>query len=301
MMLELWIPITIAAAFFQNLRSALQKHLKGRLSTSGASYVRFFYALPLALAYVWGLNTLGGMALPAPNLTFFTYCLHGGLTQILATMCVVALFAERNFAVGITFKKTEVIQTAIVGYLVLGEGVSRAGLLAVLLGFVGVVILSDPPGGIGRIWTRLMNRAAGLGLLSGVFFAVSAVGYRGASLALGSGDVALRAGFTLAVVTTSQTVAMLAWLAWRDRAQIVAVARAWRVAGLVGLASMVGSFCWFSAFTLKNAAYVNTLGQVEVIFSIAASVLFFKERIRGREVLGMAVLLASIVMLVTVL
>jgi len=34
-MLELWIPITIAAAFFQNLRSALQKHLKGRLSTAG--------------------------------------------------------------------------------------------------------------------------------------------------------------------------------------------------------------------------------------------------------------------------
>ncbi len=27
---EAWIPLTIAAAFFQNLRSALQKHLKGR-------------------------------------------------------------------------------------------------------------------------------------------------------------------------------------------------------------------------------------------------------------------------------
>ena len=61
---------------------------------------------------------------------------------------------------------------------------------------------------------------------------------------------------------------------------------------------MVGSFCWFSAFTLKNAAYVNTLGQVELIFSIAASVLFFKERITGRELTGMAVLLASILLLV---
>ena len=42
--IELWIPITVFAAFMQNLRSALQKHLKGRLSTGGASYVRFFYA-----------------------------------------------------------------------------------------------------------------------------------------------------------------------------------------------------------------------------------------------------------------
>ena len=300
--MDAWIPITIAAAAAQTVRFMLQKHLKSTaLTTTGATFARFAYSAPLVVLLIWIYARISEQPLPAMSGPFWAYALAGGLTQILATMCVVALFAERNFAVGITFKKTEVIQTAIVGYLVLGEGVSRAGLLAVLLGVVGVVILSDPPGGIGRIWTRLMNRAAGLGLLSGVFFAVSAVGYRGASLALGSGDVALRAGFTLAVVTTSQTVAMLAWLAWRDRAQIVAVARAWRVAGLVGLASMVGSFCWFSAFTLKNAAYVNTLGQVEVIFSIAASVLFFKERLRGREVLGMAVLLASIVMLVTVL
>ena len=102
----------------------------------------------------------------------------------------------------------------------------------------------------------------------------------------------------MAVVTASQTAAMLIWLGWRDRAQIVAVARAWRIAGLVGLASMVGSFCWFSAFTLKNAAYVNTLGQVELIFGLAASVLFFKEKISGRELTGMAFLLVSICLLV---
>ncbi len=64
---------------------------------------------------------------------------------------------------------------------------------------------------------------------------------------------------------------------------------------------MVGSFCWFSAFTLQNAAYVNTLGQVELLFSLAASVLFFKEKISGRELLGIAVLLASIVLLVALI
>ena len=37
--MELWVPITLAAAFMQNLRSALQKHLTGRLSTSGAAFV----------------------------------------------------------------------------------------------------------------------------------------------------------------------------------------------------------------------------------------------------------------------
>ena len=45
--MELWIPLTIAAAFFQNIRSALQKDLKGKLSILGAAYVRFVYALPV--------------------------------------------------------------------------------------------------------------------------------------------------------------------------------------------------------------------------------------------------------------
>ena len=47
-MIELWIPITVVAAFMQNLRSALQKHLKAKLSTGGATYVRFLFALPFA-------------------------------------------------------------------------------------------------------------------------------------------------------------------------------------------------------------------------------------------------------------
>ena len=36
----------------QNLRSALQKHLKSRLSTSGATAVRFFFAFPFAALYL---------------------------------------------------------------------------------------------------------------------------------------------------------------------------------------------------------------------------------------------------------
>jgi drug/metabolite transporter (DMT)-like permease len=94
---------------------------------------------------------------------------------------------------------------------------------------------------------------------------------------------------------------MALWLAWRERGQIATVIRAWRVAGLVGVTSMIGSFCWFSAFTLQNAAYVNALGQVELIFSLAASALFFRERITARELAGMALLGLGILVLVVLL
>ena len=84
----------------------------------------------------------------------------------------------------------------------------------------------------------------------------------------------------------------------RDRAEIVAVLAAWRVAALVGLTSMIGSFLWFTAFTLQNAAYVKAVGQIELVLSVLASVLFFHEKISARELGGIALLLVSILVLV---
>ncbi|MGO4915810.1 EamA family transporter [Pseudogemmobacter sp. W21_MBD1_M6] len=297
--MDIWIPVTIAAAFAQTIRFMLQKHLKAtRLSTAGATFARFVYSAPLVALLVWVYLWVSGQDIPGLSPRFWAFAMTGGLAQILATMCVVALFSHRNFAVGITFTKTVVVQTALVGFVLLGEGVSPAGIAAIALGLVGVLLLSDPPGGTGAWHKRIMNRAAGLGLLSGVFFAFSAVGYRGASLALSGGDVFLRAAFTLAIVTATQTIAMALWLAWRERGQMALVARHWRIAGLVGVTSMAGSLCWFTAFTLQTAAYVNALGQVELIFGFIASHFFFKERNSPRELWGLAVLMTSILLLI---
>ena len=42
--MPIWVALTVAAAFLQNLRSALQKELMGSLSVMGATAVRFFFA-----------------------------------------------------------------------------------------------------------------------------------------------------------------------------------------------------------------------------------------------------------------
>ncbi|MFV2003040.1 MAG: EamA family transporter [Paracoccaceae bacterium] len=302
--MEAWVPITIAAAVAQTLRFMLQKHLKStRLSTAGATFSRFIYSVPLIAVLMVIYAQYSAQDFPAASTRFWAFALTGGLSQILATLCVVALFGERNFAVGITFKKTEVLQAVIIGFVVLGEGVSAGGAAAVLLGFFAVILLSAAPrtASGGGFVSGLFNRASGLGLASGVLFAVSGVAYRGASLSLEGGDVALRAGFTLAMVTASQSIAMGAWLIWRDRDQLRAVFAAWRVASLVGITSMFGSFFWFTAFTLQSVAYVKALGQIELVFSLAASVLFFREKISARELAGIAILLISILLLVLVI
>ncbi|MCK5502936.1 MAG: EamA/RhaT family transporter, partial [Tritonibacter mobilis] len=123
--MPLWIPVTLAAASFQTVRFMLQKVLSSvTLSAAGATFSRFVYSAPLILLLLWAYVAATGAELPALSAQFWGFATIGGLSQILATVCVVALFKERNFAVGITFKKTEVIQTAIVGLVVLGDEVS---------------------------------------------------------------------------------------------------------------------------------------------------------------------------------
>ena len=210
-------------------------------------------------------------------------------------MCTVALFGLRNFAVGLAFTKTETVQVALFSLLVLGETVTRTGLFAILLGLAGVILISLKGRGAAA---GLGPRAVALGLLGGAAFGGSAIGYRGAALTLGDAHFFFRAAFTLAAVTLLQTLVMALWLRLAEPGQIARVFARWRVTALVGLTGMLGSLGWFTAFTLQNAAYVRALGQVELIFGFLVTGLVFRERITGREGLGIALLGLSVVILV---
>ncbi|WP_163849371.1 DMT family transporter [Pseudooceanicola aestuarii] len=291
-----WIAFTLAAVVFQTARFMLQKTLaRAALSAAGATFARFVFSAPLVWVALWALAP----GLPQLGPEFWIYAMAGGAAQILATVLVVLLFKSRNFAVGVTLKKTEVLMAVLVGLLVLGEGVSPSALTAILLGLGGVLLLADPPqlNNGWRGWTR--NRAAVYGIGSGVLFAISGVTYRGASL-LVTGEGWYRALVTLTAVVTVQMITMILWLALREPGQITRVFRAWRIAGWVGLASLAGSFCWFSAFTLQNAAYVNAVGQAEVVLSLLAGALFFRERITRREGTGIALITVSVLVLIVV-
>ena len=60
---------------------------------------------------------------------------------------------------------------------------------------------------------------------------------------------------------------------------------------------MITSACWFSAFALQNAAYVRALGQVELLFTFAASVFVFREKVAKSEVIGVILIVAAILLI----
>ncbi len=283
--MELWVGITIAAAFLQNLRSMLQKHLKARLSSLGATAIRFFFAVPVAWA-IW----LGVGPTPALPASFFTFTLLAAIGQIIGTLLLIYLFGLKNFAVGSTLARTEAVQTAMIGFVLLGDVISPWAVAGLLISLVGVILIAGKP-------AQLEARSVAIGLASGTCFAIASVLYRAATQELETGGPVSHGAAVLLVATSFQTALLVAWLLLKDRPQLRAVLKNWRLGALVGLTGGLASLGWFTAFSLQNAAYVKAVAQVEILFTLLSSWLFFKEVIRRAELLGIGFIASGILLL----
>lgn len=298
--MEAWIAITLGAAFLQNVRSSLQKHLKGKMGTTGATFVRFGFGMPFVLALIAVLHWKLGYAFPTLTAAFGLWAIVGALAQIAATFLLVHLFSHRNFAVGTAYSRTEPAQAALFGLILLGESISFGTLFAIAVCVAGVMLISVAKINLTfrSLVTSIGQRTALIGLASGTLFGLSAVAYRAASLSLGGPNYFVQAAITLACVITLQTVLMLTWITLRERHELANIARAWKPSLLTGIAGALASLGWFTAMTLQNAAVVKAVAQVEMLLAFATAVFVFKEKINRLETLGCALIAAGVVLVV---
>lgn len=298
--MELWIFITLGAAFLQNLRSATQKHLKSVMGTSGATFVRFGFGLPFALFFLWILVAFSGHTIPAINLTFILWVVVGSFSQIAGTFLLVHLFSYRNFAVGTAYSRTEPAQAALFALIFFGEKVSIGSLAAIAISVLGVMLISVAHMQLSwrNMIASIFARNALIGLGSGAMFGVAAISYRAASLALGGPEFTMQAAVTLVWALSLQTLVMFTWLFIKERAELLRIAYAWKPSLFTGLTGASASFGWFMAMTLQQAAVVKALGQIEMVFTFAASVLYFGEKINRIETTGCILIVTGILVLV---
>ena len=296
----LWIPVTVWAAFAQTLRNAAQRHLVADLGTLGATLIRFLYGLPFALLWLLIVRAFGNFALPDPNAVFAIWVTLGAVSQIIATALLLRVMSERNFTLGVAYSKSEILQVAVFGFVFLGDRISLVALGAILLGTFGVLLLSPadkdrPIRGLLIGWT---SRTALLGLASGTGFALSAVGFRGAALALGDTPFPMAAAVTLVAAQLLQTLMLGGWLLVRHTEVVMRVLRAWRASLFAGFMGAAASAGWFTAMAIEPAAHVRTLGLIELLFSYAVSRRLFRERLERRELAGIALLVLGLVVMV---
>jgi drug/metabolite transporter (DMT)-like permease len=261
-----WVPVTLVAAVMQILRTSAQHELRATLSTSGAAYVRYLYGAPLGVVAAVAWFAASGRAAPSPPGGFWVWVTAAGIAQILGTIALLQSFRTRDFAVGTVYAKTEVIQVAMASSILLGEPLRLLGWAGAAVVTVGVALLAGR-GSLGAVVRRAGDPAALLGIAAGGLFGLASIGIRGASTSLGDAPVIDRALLTLALMLTIQATLNGAYLAVRDRTELVRTLRCWRSAAIVGVLSLAGSAGWAIAMTLENAAKVRTLGQVELVLA----------------------------------
>src|SRR5688572_11304620 len=293
---SLWILFTVLAAAGQTARNAMQRELTARLGTVGATHVRFLFGFPFALVFLTAVLMATGLRLPAPPAVFWPWVLLGAGALCVATALMLATMNDRSFVVTIAYIKTEAIHAALFGLIFLHDPLTVGMIIAILVATAGVVAMSLK----GKGAMEGGYRPVALGLFSGAMFAISAVGYRGAILSLGLPSFVLAATFTLAVGLILQAALLTLYLALRDRAVLVAIARAWRPSLFAGFMGATASQFWFLAFALTSVANVRTLALVEVLFAQAISYFIFKQATTGREALGMALIVLGVALLIWV-
>ena len=297
-MTGLWVWVTIGAALSQTVRSAYQKKLKASLGDLGASYVRFSFAVPFAVVWLFAYASWSGMPLPALNSPFLIWVTLAGVTQIIFTVLLVTMFSHRSFAAGTAFSKTEVIQAAILEAVILGHIVNLQVGIAIIIGVAAVMLLSLAKAKLtlANLGAALLTRQTAIGLASGAFLGFCTVAYRAASDALASDDLLTRVSVTAAVSVIIQSVLMGVWMLRQAPEGLKRSFVHWRESSIVGLSGAVSTACWFTAFSLYAVAPVRAVGQIELLFVLGISFFFFREKPSMTELLAMALLGLSIVL-----
>ncbi|MCF2858554.1 DMT family transporter [Pseudoalteromonas sp. SMS1] len=275
-----WIFFTCLAAFSQAWRNALQSRLSTHASVATVTLARFLFALPLAGLYVYLLYAFQ----PAPALeysnTLVSYIVAASMMQIIATALMVILFKQKSFAIGAGLAKSEALVAAILGMIFFGSALTLLGWLGVLIGGGAVLILS------GFSLQNFNLKTATLGLACGTCFALTSLWVREASLASAL-PFPHSAGWVLFWVLGCQTFILSLYLTIKEPSSWRVIRQHLPLTLLVSLTSCIGSIGWFSAMSLQHVAYVKTLGQIEVFFTILIATFWLKSPPKKRDTLGL--------------
>ena len=292
-----WIIFTISGAFFQNLRSSLQKKLNKDLSTVASTYVRFAFALPFAILIFFlnfGNFEIISKILKQTDFIYLTFI--ASIFQIIFTFTLLYLFNFSNFVVGTSLSKTEVVQVAIFEYFLLKDKLNVFGIFGIIIATVGVIIISIKD--LKLFFSNFFSKTTFIGLLTGLFLGLSVVFFRAAALSLED----FSSNFDKAIITLFfgliiQTFLISVYLLVYERSEFKKFRNNKLESCLAGLTGFLATLSWFFAFTFIQASFVRALGQVEIFFSFVSSKYFFKEKITKMEIIGIIIFVFGVTMM----
>ena len=292
-----WVIFTVLAAFFQNLRTSLQKRLNKNLSLVASAYVRFAFALPFAfIIFFINFRSLDIVQIILDQNNFIYYTFLGAIFQVIFTLLLLYLFKFSNFVVGTSLSKTEVIQKAIFEYIILKDKLNLFGIIGIIVATIGVIVITIKD--VKLFFRNFFSKVTLIGLTTGLILGLSVVYFRAAALSLEN----FSSNFDKAITTLFfglfiQTAVVTTYLLIFEKSEFKKFYQNKVEICLTGLAGFLATLSWFFAFTLIQASFVRAVGQIEILFSYMSSKYLFKEKITFIEIMGIIIFISGATLL----
>lgn len=292
-----WVFAATLAAVFQTYRSAIQKRMRGEFSSLIVTMTRYSHGFPFITIFLGLVWYETGLVNFVHSTEFWLCAISVAVTQGVSTALAIELLERRALATTTAVLKLEAIFSLLIGHIFLNDRASILGALGVIVGVIGVLLLMD-------LSTKQRKKfdikesiiCGGLSLGAAFGFAICSLCVRGALLAQPTLKIWENITVLLWLTSVAQAIFIGLCLFKARRKEILKIIRNPRDPFYVGILGICGSYMWFVAFALANAAYVKTVAQADVILSILVGRQFFDESHSWREFGSMLLVIIAAIM-----
>ena len=217
--------------------------------------------------------------------------LFRGVAGFLALLCFFYDIAHIPLGEAITYSKTSPIWTAIFAAILLGERLSKAAWIAVFIGFIGIVFITDP-------FYTPFDKYDLLGILSGI----------GAALAYTSVRELKRYYDTRAIVLSFMGVGTIGplilmvmapfveaqWLDFMFSEFVMPEGKVWLYLLAMGALATLAQIYMTKAYGATKAGIVGTISYSNILFSIIFGIIILGDPLPdGMKILGIIFIVVS--------
>ncbi|MGD8908856.1 MAG: DMT family transporter [Chromatiales bacterium] len=253
--------ILLAELFFASMGAAV-KLVTTELPSEMAVFMRNLFGLILMTPLVWRYGVSG----------LKTGILHIHLLRsvvgVSAMYCFFYALSQLQLADGMLLKMTAPLFMPLIALLWLGETLRKRTLIALGIGFFGVVLVLNPQGEF--------NQVALVGLLGGALASLAKVSLR----RLGQSEPSVRVVFYFALLSTLISILPMYWHWQTPNLQ------QWALFALVGLMGTLGQLFLTRGYAIASPAAVSPFTYASVLFGAFYGYLFWDETISLQFIIG---------------
>jgi drug/metabolite transporter (DMT)-like permease len=248
----------LGASFVFSILGALVKVVSSTLNNEMVVFFRNVWALVFILPWIWYSRLPGGV-----RTNCFKLHLFRSVAGLGAMYCFFYAIAMLQLSEAFLLIATAPLFIPIVAYMWMREPITSYVRGAIIIGFIGIVLILKP--GLG-----LFQPVSLVGLGAGVLAALAMVSIRRMS----SSEPAIRIVFYFTVLSTVISVISAGPLFWTWQSPASEV---WWLLILIGLLAAVGQFFLTKGYSVAPAAQVGPITYSNIVFAVMIGWLFWEE------------------------